>query len=226
MKALIILITCGFLFLIGYSMPPKSKKTVTSWLNVEYINCLSKKLPCDCEKLVNKYISINVDTSLDSNMERIALYKHSQTEPFSYKLRRLNKSKYEILTDNEKSKMLGEITFNNGSLYLHDKNGDTRYVNIGTSNELVNYNYQVENVMLINRALKKSGYPSLNTTLSEDSLRCACNKGVNMVSVKGKPKAWILEKGKDILYIYKIINEDADPDEAIVKKKIYQYKMK
>ncbi len=47
-----------------------------------------------------------------------------------------------------------------------------------------------------------------------------------MVSVKGKPDAWVLERDKDSLYIYKIMNADADPDDAIVKKKIYQYKMK
>lgn len=226
MKTLITLIACGFLFSISYTMPPKSKKNVTSWLNVEYINCLSKKLPCDCEKLVNKYISINVNTSLDSNMERITLYKHSQMEPFSYKLNRLTKNRYEILTDSEKPKLLGEITFNNGSLYLHDTNGDTKYVKIGTSNELVNYNYQVENVMLINKALQEKGYPKLNKILSGNALKCDCNKGVNMVYIQGKPHAWVLEQDKDNVYIYKVVNEDADPDDAIVKKKIYQYKMK
>jgi hypothetical protein len=179
MKILIAFLTYGFLFFISYSMPLKSKETVTSWLNVEYVNCLSTKLPCDCEKSVDKYISINVDTSLNPTMERITLYKHSQMEPFFYKLNRLNKNRYEILTGKEKPKKLGAIFFNEGSLYLYDQNVKIKYIKVGVSSNLDNDNYPIKNVVLINNALKKRGNPSLNKILSEDSLRCACNKGIN-----------------------------------------------
>ncbi|MES2064839.1 MAG: hypothetical protein V4456_23180 [Bacteroidota bacterium] len=230
MKFLTAFLTYEILFFMSFSMPLKPNQTVTSWLSVEYMDCLSKKLPCDCEKTVNKYISINLDTSLTSNTERITLYGHPQLEPFFYKLSRLNDNRYNILTGEKEPKKLGAILLNKDSLYLYAHNVKTKYVKIGTSNKLDNYNYQAENIHIINNALKKNGHPSLNKILSENLLSCECNKAVdrrvNMVSVKGKPDAWVLERDKDSLYIYKIMNADADPDDAIVKKKIYQYKMK
>jgi len=226
MKNIIAFMAYGFLFFLNFSSAPRRTENVTSWLSVEYISCLNKSLPCDCEKKVNKYISINTDTTLNPNQQRISLFGHGQMEPFFYKLNRLGKNRYEILDRGEKPQKLGIITFNNGSLYLHDQNGDTRYVNIGKSDDLYNDNYDLENVTLINKALQEKGYPGLNKILSEDSLKCDCNREANLVYVQGRPHAWILEHSKDSLYIYKIINEDADPSDAIIKKKVFQFKMK
>jgi hypothetical protein len=226
MKNLIVFIAFGPLFFINFSSAPGRSKTVTSWLSAGYINCLNKNLPCECEKKVSKYISINTDTTLNTNLQRISLFGHGQMEPFFYKLNRLGKNRYEILDGGEKPLKLGTITFNNGSLYLHDQKGDIRYVNIGKSDDLYNDNYAIENVTLINKALRENGYSRLNKILSEDSLKCDCNKGMNMAYIQGKPHAWILEHAKDSLFIYKIINEDADPDDAVIKKKIFQFKWK
>jgi hypothetical protein len=223
-KLIVFFLACGSLFFL--SLTPRRPETVTSWLSVEYINCLNKSLPCDCEKKVNKYISINIDTTSDPNRQGISLFRHGQMEPFYYKLNRLGKNRYEILDGNEKPQILGIITFNNGSLYLNNQNGNTRYINIGKSDDLYNHNYDVENVKLINKALKEKGYPGLNKILSHDSLQCNCNKGMDMAYVHGKPHAWILEQLKDSLYIYKVINEDADPDDTLIKKKIFRFKWK
>ncbi len=228
MKNLIVFLACGCLFFLNFSAAPGPAKTVTSWTSVEYINCLNKSLPCDCERKVDKYISISIDTTSNPGTERISLFGHAQLEPNLYELNRLSKNGYEILDGAEKPQKLGIITFNNGSLYLHDQDGDTRFVKTGTSNNLDNNNFEVENVSLINKALKQKGYPGLNKMLSEGTLECNCNSNykTDMVYLHKTPHAWVLEQAKDSLYIYKMLNEDGDPDDAIIKKKIFQFKWK
>ena len=224
MKNVIAFVVFGSLFSLNFSPTPKRIEHVTSWLSVEYINCMNKSLPCDCEKKVNKFISINTDTTLNSSQQRISLFRHGRVEPFFYKLNRSGKNRFEILDGSKNSPKLGIITFKHGSLYLHDKYGDTRYVSIGKSEDLYNDNYALENVALINKVLELNRYPVLDKILIQDSLRCDCNKEANLVYLKGKPRAWVLEQSKDSLCLFKIINEDSGPDEAIIKKKIFQFK--
>ncbi|MBS1504274.1 MAG: hypothetical protein JST32_19555, partial [Bacteroidetes bacterium] len=187
MKNVIAIMVCGALSLLNSSLTPKRTENAISWLSVQYISCLRRGLPCDCEKMVNKFISITTDTTLNPNQQRISLFAHGQIEPLFYKLTRLGRNRYEILEGAEKPQKLGIITFNNGCLYLHDQNGETKYINIGKSDDLYNDNYDVENVKLINKALKEKGHPDLNKILSEDSLKCDCNKEVNLVYTQGKP---------------------------------------
>lgn len=75
-----------------------------------------------------------------------------------------------------------------------------------------------ENVRLINKALVSRGYDPLEKLLLSDSLNCECNLwvgGKNLVSIQGKPQAWVLSIDEGQFVISKM-SEPLDPDDEII----------
>lgn len=52
--------------------------------NIDYVECLKNKLPCDCEEITHTYFSIALDTVIYSKHYGVALSKFEQMEPFIY----------------------------------------------------------------------------------------------------------------------------------------------
>lgn len=227
MKLLIAFTVTGILLVQGCAFSQKPEQSVTCWLNVEYIKCLNNYLPCECEKDVGTYFSINIDTSLTSELYRIALLRHEQMESFYYRLKKDSINKYDILKSDDIKEKLGTIFFDKDTLHLCENGVISKYVQTGTSSRLDNNSHLTDNVSLINKAFTDRGYATLNKILLQDTLQCDCNKwlgGINLLSIKGKSDSWVLEQIKDSLLIYKAINEESDPDDPIIKERIHEYK--
>jgi hypothetical protein len=227
MKLLIVFTISGILLFQSCVFSQEREQSVTCWLSVEYIKCLNNYLPCECEKAVKTYFSINIDTSLTADLHRIALLKHEQMESYYYRLKKDSINKYDILKSDNITEKLGAIFFNKDTLRLCENGIISKYVQTGTCDRLDNNSHLTDNVKLLNSAFVDKGYPTLNEILSHDKLLCACNKWIgrlNLLSINGRSDSWILEQTKDSLFIYKVINIEADPDDPIIKEKIYEYK--
>jgi len=227
MKLLIAFTITGILLVQSCAFSQKQEQSVTCWLNVEYIKCLNNYLPCECEKVVETYFSINIDTSLTSELNRIVLLRHEQMESFYYRLEKDSVNKYDILKSGDIKEKLGAIFFDKDTLHLCENGVISKYVQTGFSSRLDNNSHLTDNVSLINKAFTDRGYATLNKILLQDTLQCDCNKwlgGINLLSIKGKSDTWVLEQIKDSLLIYKVINEESDPDDPIIKEMIHEYK--
>jgi hypothetical protein len=202
-------------------------QNVTCWLNIQYTDCLNNYLPCECEKVVRTYFAISIDTSLEPELHRIALLKYGQMESFYFRLKKVGIDKYEILKSENLNEKIGSISFNKDTLYFYEEDMFSKFILTGTCRRLDNTSVLIDNAKLINKAFINKGFTSLNEILTQDTLQCDCNKwigGLNFLSIKGKPNSWVLEQVNDSLFIYKVINIESDPDDPIIKKKIYSYK--
>jgi hypothetical protein len=84
-----------------------------------------------------------------------------------------------------------------------------------------------DNVDLLNQSFLARGHPTLEEIVKEKALNCDCNKWmghVNLLSVYGEPKSWIMEIKTDSLIIKKITNVDRDPDDSVQTEKVASYK--
>ena len=186
MKLLIAFTISGILLVQSCAFSQEQEQSVTCWLNVEYMKCLNNHLPCECEKVVETYFSINIDTNLTSELHRVAMLKHSQMESYYYKLKKVNENKYDILR-NDNSRM-GSLIFNKDTLCLYEDNIISKYVQTSFSKRLDNNSHLTDNIVLINKAFTDRGYATLNKILLQDTLQCARNKwrgGVSSLSIKG-----------------------------------------
>jgi hypothetical protein len=89
--------------------------------------------------------------------------------------------------------------------------------------------YYKDNVDLLNKAFVSRGYPKLEEIVQEKILNCDCNKWmghVDLLSVRGAPKSWIIEMKDDSLHILKVTNADRDPDDPVETEKVGSYKWK
>jgi len=197
------------------------------WLNVKYMECLKHGLPCDCEKNIETYYSLVVDTNSSSKYFGVALSKYNLMEPQIFPIKKTGYNVYEIATNKKDTTSWAKIVIKKDSIYFIEKNMQSVFYKTNYSGKYNIQHYLFDNVDLLNKSLTKRGYPKLENIVRYDSLNCECNKwkgNVNMLSVDGKPQSWILEIKNDSLYINTITNIDPDPDDTLVTKKFKVYK--
>ncbi|GAB1403426.1 hypothetical protein MASR1M74_06040 [Lentimicrobium sp.] len=135
-------------------------------------------------------------------------------------------NEYEILTK-EDGNSWARIEIKNDTLHLFDNNTLSKFIKSHECSELNAQHYKKANVHLLNKALEARGYPKIEEIVNQDYLMFECNKWINnsnVLYVKGKPNAWIIDILNDSLEIKEIINMDRDPEEPVQTKKIQNYK--
>lgn len=198
-----------------------------SWLNIKYIECLKNSLPCDCEKITETYYSLVLETNGNSKNFGIALSKFEQMEPYLYPIKEIGFNEYTILKSQKDTSSWAKLVIKGEELQFIEDNLLSKFAKSKKSKGYNVQHYLVDNVNLLNESFVARKYPKLEKIVKEDSLRCDCNKwmgNVNLLSVKGAPRHWIMEIKSDSLQIYKITNVNADPDDSVETKKIIGYK--
>lgn len=209
---------------------PGSKETRDngySWLNIKYVECLKNGLPCECEKLVQTYYSLVLDTNKNSKNYGVAISRFEQIEPFIYPINRMGFNKFEILKKEGTDTSWAKLIIKGDSLYFIENNVLSKFIKSDNCKVFDAQHHMVDNVKLLNESLAVHGYQNLERIVNHDSLRCECNKwmgNINVLFVKGGPQSWILEIRDDSLQIRRIINVDKDPDDAFQTEKLINYK--
>jgi len=197
----------------------------TCWFNINYIDCLRSKLPCECEKLTETYYSLVLDTNSNSKSYGIALSKYEQMEPYIYKIKETGLNEYEVL--NKANDSWAKLLIAGDTLNFIENNILSKFEKMEGLKHFDAKQHVEYNVNLLDKAFILRGYPTLDEIVAQKSLKCECNKwmgNTNMLYVKGKPKSWILKLVNDSLKINEIVNIDRDPDEPIKTKNIKSYK--
>ena len=195
----------------------------SSWLNIQYIECLKNKLPCECEKQVNTYFSL----SINSDYKWISLCEFAYWEPGIFKIKEIDQNKYGILHWQKKDSIWATIEITSDTLYLTKIDIISKFVKSKTVKGYDDRHHKKDNIELLNRSLITRGYPKLEEIVTHDTLRCDCNKTldkVNLISVQGRPLHWVLTIEDDSLNFYKVTNPDGDPSDPMITEKIKSFK--
>ena len=224
MKKIIIVIFCGIAVFVESFVESKEKDDGSSWINVQYIECLKNHLPCECAKNVET----NVFLSIDTKNHVIMLNKYGQMEPYIYHIRKIKLNEYEVINWDES--ILAKLSLKNDTLYFISGSIHSKFIQSEITKQYDIQHYYKDNVYLLNKAFVARGYPRLEQIINHnhESLGCDCNPwigNINLLSVKGKPLLWVIFMANDSLYIEKVINkEDNDPDDPIQTAKFVSYK--
>ena len=151
------------------------------WINIDYVNCLTSKLPCECERYSNTILYITLDTNITSKSYGAIVVRSNYNELEQWVIKKQDNNLYKVY----------EVITDNNSL-------------VGTIQHLK------QNVLLLNKSFLKRGYPTLEKIIG-DSLSCDCNKelgGVNMITSDANHKAWLIEQNHDSVFLYRLLNCD------------------
>jgi len=228
MKKIIIVIFCAIAIFVMNFTNGEEKDKGSSWINVQYIECLKNSLPCECAKIVETNSFLSIDTNNCSKNYGIMLNKYGQMEPYIYHIRKTKANEYEVLNLDES--ILAKLLVQNDTLHFISDSVHSKFIQSEIIKQYDNQHYYKDNVYLLNKAFVARGYPELGQIVNHnyESLRCDCNPwigNINLLSVKGNPLAWVIFIANDSLYIEKVINnEDSDPDDPIQTEKMISYK--
>lgn len=200
-----------------------------SWLNVKYIECLKNSLPCECEKNIEGYYSLVLDTNSDSKNFGIALSNFEEMEPHLYPIKKITSNEYAVLKSREDASSWAKVVVKDKELQFVEGNAVSNFTKSKKSSGYNLDHYFTDNVDLLNGAFTARGYPKLEEIVKENTLKCDCNKWMarqNVLYVKGAPKSWIIEMKNDSVQILRITNPDRDPDDPVQTEKVASYKWK
>jgi hypothetical protein len=200
-----------------------------SWLNIKYVKCLKNSLPCECEKKIKEYYSLVWDTNADSKKFGIALLNFEQMEPYIYPIKKITSNEYAVLKYERNDSSWAKVVIKGDELQFIESGVVSKFTKSKKSNGYDLEHYYKDNVDLLNKAFVSRGYPKLEEIVQEKILNCDCNKWmghVDLLSVRGAPKSWIIEMKDDSLHILKVTNADRDPDDPVETEKVGSYKWK
>lgn len=226
MRILNIALLNYLLFITQACVGQNISNNVFCWLNIDYVECMKNKLPCECEEITQSYFSITLDTATHSKYYGIALTKFEQMEPFIYNIRKIKLNEYDVLRG-ENNYCWARIVIINDTLHFIENNTLLKFVISGGCSEFNSQHFKKMNVEIFNKALEFRGYPRIEEIVGQDYLMFECNKWLNNSNVlyaKGKPHRWIISILNDTLTINEVIDEDRDPEEPIQTKKTHSFK--
>lgn len=220
-----------YLMIVGLnSFGQDHESKSNNWISLSYVKCLEKELPCECQKK-EEHSLINLDTIAGY----LTLYNGLIYDPDSYKLKRKGSNTFEVYYTKYVTESYKDIDFVVGILQIISDS--LSFIDNKTTNKtiFIRYGkygdeykaYTNEHIRLLNKALTKRNYTTLEKTLQADSLGCNCNPELNIINlIWSRKKAWILEQSNDTLFIYKWINipDTKTLDLKIEKKLVDKYK--
>ncbi len=189
----------------------KDRNMTQSWVNVKYAACVGNELPCECERTINGYFSLVLDTNRNSNRFGVALSSFEEMEPDIYPIKKINVDEFLVLKSLQDPSAWAEVTLKNDTASISIGGKTDKFVRSLSSKTYDLDHYYKDNIKLLNEAFHFRGYLELEKILKRDSLNCDCNKWmghVNLVSVQGAPAAWILSIERDSLKIRTIVNPE------------------
>lgn len=209
------------------------RESMSCWISIQYIECLKNKLPCDCEKESLPYFTLLVDTSSKSKNFGFYSLGSNQMEFYQWDIREKSKFLFEISKDfSDSESLIGLIKFERDRLYFIDRNGSKSiFRKFGSENNQSSNSeyvfekmtqYRKENIILLNRSLKRRKLIRIEEMVETDSLICDCSKELGGINLIGNNKgAWILEQKRDSLFLYDFVNSREDKTESrIIRKKL------
>ena len=224
------------LFLFQFCASQKHETKATDkmpycWLNVEYIECLKSKLPCECEKDLETYYSLVIDTNSMSKNFGVALSGYGLIEPNIYPIKKVGIDLYEVISNKKDGAIWAKLLIKEDSVCLIENRKQLVFCNMCSSTGYNTQHYLRTNIDLLNKSFAQRGYSTIEEIVGDDSLIFECNKwkgNVNILSVLGKSKSWILKISNDSLFIDLVTypSDDPDPDDPIIPKKFKTFKWK
>ena len=182
------------------------------WINIDYVNCLTSKLPCECERYSNTILYITLDTNITSKSYGAIVVRSNYNELEQWVIKKQDNNLYkvyEVIADN--NSLVGTISITGGELSFIGVTGKKiLFANFDGFNSIENIQHLKQNVLLLNKSFLKRGYPTLEKIIG-DSLSCDCNKelgGVNMITSDANHKAWLIEQNHDSVFLYRLLNCD------------------
>jgi hypothetical protein len=222
------------LFLFQFCAAQKHESKVAGeipycWFNTKYIECLKSKLPCECEKDLESYYSLVIDTNSSSKNFGVALSKYDLLEPNIFPIKKTGQYEYAVLDNKGDASIWAKIFIRKDTIYLNENNVQSVFSKTNNSSAYDVQHYKFDNIDLLNKALTKKGYPRLEEIVKSDSLACYCNKwkgNINFLYSLDKSQSWLLEIKNDSLFIDLVTypSEDPDPDDPIIPQKFKAYK--
>ena len=209
----------------AFFIPEKEKSK--NWFNTAYLNCLETRLPCDCQeqespaylRMDTAYVQAMWADGIIYDQSTYSLHKQ-QNEYLAYAVN----NETEWVVDTLQAK--GRLQIIGDTLYFLDVNKKKKaFVRAGKASDDFDQ-YDAYHVALLNRTLAKYHYPSLEKTVGNDSLLCACNAELGLNLVYSKKQFWILEQKKNKVSLYEWINapEEKTIDPVIEKRLVKQFK--
>lgn len=201
------------------------------WFSNDYVNCLENQLPCECEKIANNYFFITLDTNKKSKFYGVKALKYNDNEFEQFDIKETTSGTYKAYTNIEDtSSYMGLIVLQKNILFFIDRsNNKIVFKNYDRQDNNDELQYGKQNIKIINNAFVRRGYLPLERILNQDSLSCNCNNelgGVNLITVNGYTKCWIIEQKGDSIYVYYFVNSSDDKIVPFIinKKLIEKYK--
>jgi sulfur transfer complex TusBCD TusB component (DsrH family) len=207
----------------------EQKDNGSSWINVQYIECMKNRLPCECAKMIDAITFLSIDTNNKNENYKVMLNKYGQMEPYIYQIQKIKQNEYKIFNQNVKSTQV-KLLIHNDTLHLISDSIRSKFIQSEVVKKYDTQHYYKDNVYLLNKALVARGYPQLEKIVgyAYDSLRCDCNPWIgnlNLLSIEGQGKHWILDIKSDSLYVKKVLNdENSDPDDTMLTEKMIEFK--
>ncbi len=165
------------------------------------------------------------DTNRNSKFYGAMGLRYSENEFEQWDIERKTDGTYKVYIQLEDTvSIIGTLLLKENTLCFFDKKNKK-----STFKKYGNAQYLKQNVLLLNKAFMKRGYSLLEKTFNEDSLNCSCNKElgiINLVTVNGSDKSWILEQENDSVFIYDFTNssDGKTVPPRINKKLLKKYK--
>jgi hypothetical protein len=236
-----ILLLCFTIFISTQSFTTEGIDQGSSWINIKYIECLTDKLPCECEIIAKPYAFISVDTNSNSDHYGVVLmgFNHPMDPNFKY-IKKIGEIEYAVfkwqtgmynnghpLTDT----IFAKLTIEKDTLYYIENDIQSKFIKSKTIKKYDEYQDNKDNVYLLNIALNKRGYPPIEQIVAHNSLLCECNPWIGGTShnllytyEEEQPSlCWVLDIVKDSIYIKKVIFGD-DIDDPIRTENFISFK--
>jgi mRNA degradation ribonuclease J1/J2 len=219
------LLLSSCIFLLSFGSTKEDKNKVTNWMNKDYIKCLERKLPCECEKEIVTYFVMHLDTIHSTIIMR---RYEDLIEEETYEIKGEAKNSYKIMDSNKVNTVIGKIIIKRNRLFLYGMANKVVVFDCYGTSEFSNViEYTKENISLLNKAFLKRRLDSLETILNVKSLNCHCNNDLGKMnfvwSDNDSLKSWILEMRADSLQISTIVKKDSDIGDSIFTKKVVRY---
>lgn len=166
-----------------------------AWVRVDYKECLSEHLPCDC--LVPEIIPfINYNRADTAFFLNYKIVNYTSLDTISFDV--MQQSKF---INGDDDFLISHIDIIGDTLYYSNlKNQVTHaYVSI---KRWSNFESEIC-IEYLNTLLLKNDSPDLNTILKSDTLFCNCDLQFGISRIHNNKDVWILEINDNYLFIFK-----------------------